>query len=54
MSPLVVLGGDNQFSEGVRLALLEATREVIRAVLSSDLLKRGLKMLCQSLVMIQL
>ncbi|KAK7331536.1 hypothetical protein VNO80_28271 [Phaseolus coccineus] len=54
MSPLTLLGGDMQFTRGVRLALLEATREVIWVVPSSDLLRGGLEMLCHSVVMIQL
>jgi len=54
MSPLAILGVDMKFSRRVRLALPEATREVIRVVPSSDLVKGALEMLCRSVVVIQL
>jgi len=36
-----------QFTRGVRLTLPESTWEVTRGVLSSDLLRGGLEMLCR-------
>jgi len=54
MLPLALLGVTYSSLGGVCLALPEATREVIRVVPSSNLLRGGLEMLCRSVVMIQL
>jgi len=41
MSPLAFLGGDMQFTRGVRLTLPKTTRKVIQDVPSSDLLREA-------------
>ena len=50
---LDLLGGGLQFTQRVRVALPEETRESIRGVSPSDLPRSGLELLCRSIVLVE-
>jgi len=50
-SPLDLLGGGLKFTLRVRVALPRETRESIRGVSPSDLLRSGLELMCRSIVL---
>ena len=52
-SPLDLLGGGLQFTRRVCVALPEETRESIRGVSPSDLLRRDLELMCRSIVLVK-
>ncbi|XP_068484699.1 uncharacterized protein [Phaseolus vulgaris] len=52
-SPFDFLGGGLQFTQRVHVALPNETRESIRGVSPSDLLRSGLELMCRSIVLFQ-
>jgi len=52
-SALNLLGGSLQFTRRVRIALPDETRESIRAVSPTDLMRSGLDLLCRSVVLFE-
>jgi len=53
VSALDLLGGGLQFTRRVRVAFPEETRESIRGVSPSNLLRSGLELLCRSIVLVE-